>query len=145
MNSKFLLAVLAATIIAFFGGSLIWGVLLENYYAANSTDAAKALLRSEEDMVMWAMIVGNLLWATVIVWVLDKTGSRSAATGAVTAAILIGFFSLSMNMFFYSMMDMHTGLGVLFVDAIVSTLFGGVIGGVAGWILGRGGDNATME
>jgi len=137
MSTRFLLAVLAASIVGFIGGYLIFGMALAGYYEENTTEAALALHKSEEDMVWWAMILAQIAWGFLITWVVDKTGSTSAAKGAITAAILMGLVALGMDLFFYAMMDMFTGLGSMVVDVIVNAAFGGVVGAVAGWILGR--------
>ena len=139
MNTRFLIAVLAALLISFFGGWLLFGIALSGYYESNATEAAKAVQKSEEDMVMWAMILGQLAWSIMVVWVVDKTGSKSAAKGAITGFTLYGLIMIGLNFWFYAMMDMFSGMGIMFVDAFVNACFGGVIGATAGWILGRGG------
>jgi len=138
MNTKFLLAVIATSFVGFFGGWLIFGMALAGYYEENSTEAAMALHKSEADMVWWAMILAQVAWSFLITWVVAKTGSTSAMKGAVTAAILMGLVALGMDLFFYAMMDMFAGPGVIVVDTIVNAAFGGAVGAVAGWILGRG-------
>ena len=139
MNTNFLLSVLAVSVLGFLGGWALWGYLLEGYYSSNVTEAAKALERSEDDMIFWAMIVGQLSWGFLLTWVIDKTSSRSAAKGAVTGAIIAVFISASFNFFMYSMMDMHTGVSILIVDILINGAFTAVLGAVAGAILGRGG------
>ncbi len=138
MNTKFLLAVLAATVLGFFGGWALWGLALEGYYSANMTDAAKALERSEEDMVMWSMVLGQISWGVLLTWVIDKTGSTGAMKAAVTGAILSMLVAASFNFFMYAMMDMHTGIGIVVVDILINGVFGAVIGAVVGAILARG-------
>jgi len=137
MNTKFLIAVLATSIVGFFGGWLIFGIALSGYYEANSTEAALALHKSEEDMVWWALILAQVAWGFLVTWVVDKTDSRSLVKGAVTGAILMGLVALGMDLFFFAMMDMFNGLGFIAVDVVVNAAFGGVVGAVAGWVLGR--------
>lgn len=138
MNGKFWLAVLIATVLGFFGGWLVWGIALAGYYESNATEAAKALHRAEEDFVMWAMIVGQVAWSVLLVWIIDKTGSRTPAQGATAGFILGALVAIGMDFFFYSMMDMYTGLGVIAVDVVVNGVFTAIIGAAVGWFLGRG-------
>ena len=138
MNSKFLLAVAATTVVGFFGGWLVFGMAMDGYYQANSTEAAIALHKADEDMIWWAVILGQVAWAFLITWIVDKTGSTSAAKGAVTGAIVMGLIALNMDLFFYAMMDMFQGPGIIIVDVLVNAVFGAFVAAVAGWILGRG-------
>ena len=89
-------------------------------------------------MVLWAMIVAQLAWGFFIAWIVDKTGSTSAAKGAVTGAIVMALVALGMDLFFFAMMDMYKGLSIVAVDVIVNAVYGGILGAVAGWVLGRG-------
>ena len=138
MNGKFWIAFIVAAIVGFFGGWALWGIALEGYYAANTSDAATALHRADEDMIFWAMIVGQLGWAFFTVWLLDRTGSRTAASGAVTAAVAFALIAVGYNFFMHAMMDMFTSTSIVFVDVIVNAIFGGIIGAIVGWILGYG-------
>lgn len=138
MNSRFWLAVLVAAIIPFFGGWLIWGILLGSYFEANTTEGALALQRAEEDMILWAIIVAHLVWGFLITWIIKETGSTTVQKGAVTALIVIVLFVLGMDLFLYSMMDMFTGLGVIVVDVIANGVLAVITGAAVGWILGRG-------
>jgi hypothetical protein len=130
-----LLAVIAASFVGFFGGWLIFGMALSGYYEANSTEASLASHKPEDAMVWWAMILDQLTFGLLVTWVVANTGSTSAAKGAVTAAILMSLVTLGMDLFFYAMMDMFDGLGIILVDVIVNAAFGGLVGAVVGWIL----------
>jgi hypothetical protein len=136
MNSKFLLSVLAAAVIGFLGGWLVWGMALMGYYEAHTTAGALAL--QKEEMEWWAIILAQIVYGILLTWVLWKTNSRTATKGARTAAILVGLFTLGMNLFFHATMDMMTDLSILIVDVIVNAAFAAIVGAVVGWILGRG-------
>ena len=75
MDTKFVVAVLTATVLGFLGGWALWGFALDGYYSSNMTDAAKALEREESDMVMWSLVLGQFAWGILITWVIDRTGS----------------------------------------------------------------------
>lgn len=138
MSTKFLIAVVVAAILSFFGGWLIWGILLEGYMQSNMTEAAMAVQKSEAEMSMGFMILANAIWGFLMVWVVDRTASHSLSKGAVTGFILSLLITLGMDFFFYATMNMYSGLGVVAVDVLASGVLGAIIGGAAGWFLGRG-------
>ena len=138
MDTKFLLAVLVAAVISFFGGWLVWGMLLGGYMEADMTEAAKALQKPEEEMSMGLMVVANILWGLSVVWVVSRTGSNNLTRGAVTGGILVFLIALTMDLFFYTMMNMYSGLGIVAVDVIANAAMGAVMGACAGWVLGYG-------
>jgi hypothetical protein len=143
MNGKFLLGTLAAAVIGFFGGWLVWGILLMDYFEAHTSDGALAL--EKEEPVMWAMIVANIAYGFVVTWVLSKTHSTSAAKGAVTAVIVFGIITLGMNLFYYAVMEIYTGLEAVVVDTITGAIFAAIIGAVVGWIPGRGSESPATS
>ena len=138
MDTKFVVAVLTAPVLGFLGGWALWGFALDGYYSSNMTDAAKALEREESDMVMWSLVLGQFAWGILITWVIDRTGSFGWAKGAITGAILMMLVAAGFNFFMYAMMDMHTSVGIVVADVFINGAFSAVIGGVVGWILGRG-------
>src|SRR4051812_28602582 len=100
-NNRFLLAVLAGSIIAFFGGWLIFGILFGNYYSSNTNDVARVLMKEEPQV--WAIALSNIAWAFLLVFVLQRTHSNTFARGFVTSlwvsALIAGIFDLSMYAF----------------------------------------------
>ncbi len=135
MNGKFLLAALAATVIAFGGGFAVYG-LLEDYY--NSHTSAGALALQKEEPIIWAMIVGYVFWGLLPTYVVNISGKHSFGGGFMVGLIL-GFFMIAgFDLFFYSYMNMYNDLGIVVVDILTNTVFIGIVGGVAGWVLGRG-------
>lgn len=135
MNTKVLLAVFVALILSFFGGWVIWGIALMDFYQANTSEGFLALQKEEIDWVL--MILAQIGWAVLLTWVLVKTGSTTAKKGAATAAILAGLITLSFDLFFHATAEMLTGLTVIVVDVLVNIAWGAVIGAAVGMILGR--------
>jgi hypothetical protein len=137
MNRNFYLSVIILTVLAFLGGWLIWGIMLMDFYSVHTSEAAKPAMRAEDSMIMWAIIASNLLWAIVITWILGKTGDRTFASGFKTSFILALLVMLAFNLGMYAFADVMD-MTLIVVDSLVSSLFWGLLGGVAGWMLGRG-------
>ena len=67
-NNKTLIGGLAGGVAFFLLGWLIYGILLMDYYAANTNQCA---MRPMTDMVMWAMIVSNLAAGLLVATILS--------------------------------------------------------------------------
>ena len=132
-NRKFFLAVLTASVLAFFGGWLVFGFLFMDYYSSNTNEAAKILMKDEP--ALWAVAIGNIAWAVLVTWVLQKTGSSTFYKGFMTSLwvsfLVITLFDISM----YAFWNIYE-LRFLLVDIIISAFFWAIVGGVAGLVLG---------
>lgn len=135
MKTKFFLAVLASSALAFFGGWLIFGIIFNEYYSSNTNEAAKLLMKSPTNM--WAVAVSNIAWALLITWVLQKTGSTNMMKGFRTSLWVSFLVVLVFNLSMYAFWNIYE-LPFLLVDSVVSSIFWGVIGSVSGAILGSG-------
>ncbi|MDX1477898.1 MAG: hypothetical protein R3301_09350 [Saprospiraceae bacterium] len=136
MNRHVLFAFIAALLLNFFGGWVVWGIALMDLYQSNSTEAVLALQKEEMEWV--SMIFAQIGWAALLVWVLVKTGSNTARKGAMTAAILGGLISFSMDLFFHASMDWYANVYIIVIDIVVNIVFAALVGALVGWILGKG-------
>lgn len=118
-------------------GYLIWGMLLKNFMDQHMTDDAKAVMRNEDDMIMWAMVISCLLWGLLLSYILGKAGAKSASAGASIGAIVSLLFGASLQFSFYSMMNMSDTTWMI-VDILATTVAGAIIGAVIGWYFGMG-------
>lgn len=135
MKTKFFLAVLAASVLAFFGGWLIFGIIFNEYYSSNTNQAAKLLMKSPTNM--WAVAVSNIAWALLITWVLQKTGSTNMMKGFRTSIWVSFLVALVFNLSMYAFWNIYE-LPFLLVDSVISSIFWGIAGSVSGAILGSG-------
>ena len=105
-TNKFLVGGIIAGIANFLLGWLVWGTLLMGFFKEHTSEAAKAIMRGETEMVWWALIAGSLLWGFLLSYVLNKAGANTLASGATTAAIVCLLTSASYNCFMYAQMKM---------------------------------------
>ena len=135
MNTNSLLATLAGGLIFFFGGWLFWGILFEGTMQ-NLNSTPEGCMRGDEDMIMWAMAVGNLIWAYFFVYVYTKWASISTfKTGAIAGATICLILGLGMGLMGYSMTAGQSLEGTL-LDVALNVVLGAIGGGVIGWVLG---------
>lgn len=136
-TNKLIIGGILGGIAGFLLGWLVWGMLLMDFAQEHTTEAGKAVMRSEESFIWWAMILGNLFWGLTIAFVLVKAGVKSAGAGATTGAVFGLLLSVAINLYFYAQMDMSDTTWMA-VDVIVSTVVTAIVGGIIGWYLGMG-------
>lgn len=137
MNTRMLLAGLAAGIVAFLLGWLLFGILLMGYFESN-TLSYEGLMKSEEEFNYLGMLLANILTGILIAWLLWRMGVTSIGKG-LSDGFTIGLLIYgSMALYYYSMMNWYTGIMPMVVEILANSLWTAVIGGVAAAVLGAG-------
>ncbi len=132
-----LLAGLAAGIVAFLLGWLLFGILLMGYFESN-TLSYEGLMKSEEEFNYLGMLLANILTGILIAWLLWRMGVTSIGKG-LSDGFTIGLLIYgSMALYYYSMMNWYTGIMPMVVEILANSLWTAVIGGVAATVLGAG-------
>lgn len=137
-TNKFLIGGIIGGIAYFLIGWVVWGLLLMDFMNEHTTAAGKAVMRGEENMIWWAVIVANLIWGFLLSYVLVKSNVSSAGGGASTGAVLGLLTSAGINCFNYAFMDISVGYSAIAVDIAASTIVSAVVGAIVGWFLGMG-------
>lgn len=132
-----ILATLVGFVVLFLLGWLFYGFLLMDFYESN-TGAASGVMRSDEDMIWWALILGNVFQAYFLVYIFGNWANIASFSAGLKAGLVIGLIlGLAFNLSMYgttNIMNMTSAL----VDPIVSAVMMGVTGGAVGAMLGRG-------
>lgn len=137
MNSKTLLAALVGGVAHFLLGWLIYGMALMSYMNSMLTPEGAAVTRAEP--IIWGYAVGSLAWAFLLAWLYSCWAAITTFNGGMMAGAVIGaLMALSVDMNMYAAMNAWTGLNGLFVDLAANAVISGLVGGVVGWMLGRG-------
>lgn len=128
-NKANLLATLAGTIVMFFLGYVIWGMLTVDFFTQHSL----ADLSKEPDLMF--TFAGNLVMTFVISSIYGKwaDGNYSAASGFQFGALVGLFVGLGMGLLWFGTANMMTLTGHL-VEAGIDILFYGIIGSIIGMV-----------
>lgn len=136
-NTKTIVAGLIGGFVYFLLGWLFYGILLSDFFAEN-TGSAGNVMRAEDEMIMWALLLGNLIWGYFIAYVFNQWAQISTWDGGAKAGALIGVLTMmSMGLIWYGTSNLGTELSG-FVDVVVSGVMSAIAGAVIGWWLGRG-------
>lgn len=133
---KFLLGTLAGGIAFFFLGYLIYGMALMSFFTAHS--GASGAQKPMEELVWWALIVGNLASGALLTYIFLKCANITTFGSGASAGAVIGFFvSLSYDMISFATTNMMD-LTASFTDVIVGSVMAAIAGGIIGVVLGMG-------
>ena len=132
---KFLTGTLAGGFAFFFVGYLIYGMAMVGFFTEHIAACAS---RPMEEIVWWALILGNVSSGALLTYIFLKWANVSSFGGGLSAAAAIGFFmALSMNLLRFSTSNMIDLTGAL-TDVVAATVLAAVSGGVIGAVLGMG-------
>jgi len=136
-TNKILLAGLAGGVTTFLLGWLVYGILLSGFFEANQ-GTATGVSKSPEEMVMWAMIVGNLAWGFLLALVYGRWANISTfQTGAIAGAVIGFLAALSYGFIFFATSNIMN-LTATIVDPLAYAVMSAIAGGVVALVLGRG-------
>ena len=133
MKSKTLVGGLIGGVISFLLGWLIFGVLLHDYYQANTIQYTWLY---KANPVLWALIIANLSWGLLLAVIMDAAGANSITKGFSWGFMVFLLMALGFDMLSVGLMNLIK-IRLALVDTAVNALFGGVIGAVIGWWYSR--------
>ncbi len=134
MNSKVLLGALIAGVAAFLLGWLIFGILLMDFYLANSTEYP-GLMKDSPNFVL--IFVANVAWGLMLSYVFNLANIRSVRNGAISGAIIFLLTSLGIDLLYLAQMNLMNTTAIV-VDVIANAFLGLIIGAILGWWFSRG-------
>jgi hypothetical protein len=134
---KFLTGTITGGIAFFFLGYLFYGVALAGFFAEHAAGPGKAM----EEIVWWALILGNLSQAAMLTYIFLKWANVSTLGSGASAGATIGFFlALGFDMIRFAT-DNAFDLTASLADVVVGTVMWAVVGGIVGAALGMGKKN----
>lgn len=134
MNTKILKGTVFGGIVYFLLGWLVYGILLADFSLTNYNQCS---MRPMTDMVWWALIVSNLVYALFLTLVLKWSGASGWMDGLKTGALFGLLFVLTIDLSFYSMTTMFNSVGAMLADMVVSTVMAAIIGTVIVLLWGK--------
>jgi hypothetical protein len=121
---KILRGTIFGGIIYFLLGWLVYGILLMDFLSETMNNC----MNRTDEMIWWAIIVSNLLFALLLTLILYWADAKSPVDGLKIGATFGLLYSLGLNLSFLSMTTMFKTYTPILVDAIVSAVIFGVVG-----------------
>jgi hypothetical protein len=131
-----IMATLAGAFVSLFMGYIMYALVFENFFATNVGSASGVM--KTDDMVWWALILGNVFMAYLLVYIFGKWANISTLSGGFMAGGMIGLImGFGFDLISYGTSNIMNLTGAL-VDPFVFAIMMAATGGVIGWMLGRG-------
>jgi len=140
MNSKTLVAAVLGGLASFFGGWLLYGILLQGTMDS-MTGSATGVMKTDAEMMtagnMITMFLGSLVMAYLLAYIFEKWATISTAMGgAIAGATIMGLIGLGYDLQMYASTHIMQ-LPMVFIDTVASAVIGALSGAVIAWWLGR--------
>ena len=133
MSTKAILAGIAGGIFLFFLGWLIFGVLLMDYYTANTTHYEGLM---NEMPNLYLMMASNLIWGLWLSFLFERWAKIASIGKGIVGGIIIGLpMILTVDLYLLASMNL-LNVTITIVDVIVMTVLIALMGGLIGFILG---------
>jgi uncharacterized membrane protein len=133
-TSKFLIGTLVGGVVLFFLGYLFYGMLLSNFFMQHSLAVAGSM-KTMNELIWWALILGNLASGALITYIFLKLGSiNTFGNGAGTGAAIGFLLAANVDLIRYATENSfdHTGM---VVDILVGTVMFAIAGGFIGLVI----------
>jgi hypothetical protein len=141
MNTRTIIAAIAGAVTSFLLGWLVYGILLKDYYASAYVPYEGLMY---EMPVLWAIFLGGLAHSFLMSWLFTRMNIMTF-TGGLQYGLIINFFLfLSQNLYMYASMNIFSGVSIVAIDILISTVFAGIISGVIALTLGKVGRPAVV-
>ena len=133
-TKKFLTGTLVGGIAYFILGYLFYGLLLMGFFESNA-GSATGVNRQMDEIVWWALILGNFAFAALLSYIFLKWAHISTFKRGLRGGAIIGFFiAASFDLIWYGTSNMMN-LNAALVDIIVGTVISAIVGGVVGAVI----------
>lgn len=133
MSTRAILAAVVGSISSFLLGWLIFGILLMDYYTANTTHY-DGLMKEMPNLVL--VFLNGLIWSLLLAFIFERWAGIKTILGGIKGGVIIGLpIMLSFNLFLLARMNLFTPTLVV-VDVIANTIFTALVGGLIAFILG---------
>jgi hypothetical protein len=135
MNGKMILSGIASAVVGFLSGWLVYGVILMDYMKS-AMISYEGLMK--DPPVIWAIFLANLVTGMLYGWLYYIMKVNNFLQGLIYGFVISALVTTSFDLFIFASMNLYKSITPMILDIFVSTLIGGLMGGVAASILGMG-------
>lgn len=142
-TKKFLTGTVVGGITYFFLGYLFYGLLFEDYFNANLGSATGVF--KADDLIWWALILGNLSGAGLLSYIFLKWAHISTFKSGLRAGAAIGFLmTLSWDLISFATSNV-LNLQAAMIDVAIGTVMTALAGAAIGAVLHAKPDAGNVE
>ena len=136
---KIVVGTVIGGVVLYVMGFVFWEMLFADFFAANDGSATGV---DREVPIMWAMILGTLIYAEAITFGVDSRNATSLVEGAIIGAVIGVWIWGTADLIIYSLTHLNTLTGAI-ADIVLEGVRGGIAGAVVALVLGRMGASGS--
>jgi hypothetical protein len=136
MNTKAYLAALAGAVFSFLGGWVFFGIVLTNVYSDNS-QKYDGLMKTPMPDLPFIFISGLALSFLITIIYVKWANVKTFGEGFTNGLLIYFLYACAYDFNSYGFMNLLNLKGTI-IDILAQTVFGGVVGGTIGAVLGMG-------
>lgn len=132
---RFLVAVIAGTLVLLVLGFILYAMVFTGYFAANAEQGAAAVAKDPPEMPF--IYLSELILAVLLCLVIGRWADVSGAVAGLRTGAVFGFLmSMAISMMFYGTVH-YMNLQATLFDVVLTTVRLAVAGAVIGLVLRR--------
>ena len=132
---------LVGLIVLYALGFVFWEMLFADFFAANSGTATGV---EREAPILWALILGTLIYAELITLALESRGATSLVDAAMVGAVVgIGVWGTA-DLIIFSITNLNTLTGAI-ADIVLEGVRAGIAGAVIAVVLSKLGSGQASQ
>ncbi|MBK6342758.1 MAG: hypothetical protein IPF41_09260 [Flavobacteriales bacterium] len=137
MNTKVVLAALAASVAAFLLGWGIFGIALHSYSEA-AMNKFEGFMKAEENWSWLSLIAANVAYGCMMAFIMWRMGITSAKAALLPGFIIGLLLTANFDLMMHAMSNLFYERMFIVVDAIAGGVLAALTAAVAGLVLGSG-------
>lgn len=134
MKKSTILGTIVGGIAFFLLGWLIYGFLLKDVMAESDD---MGFMRTEENMVWWALVLSQFVWAYLLTWIFEAKNVSGAIPGLTTGLFLGLVISAAYDLGMYSMSNIYPDTRAMAMDIVINVIMTGLVGLIIGLVIGK--------
>lgn len=133
-TKKLLIGTLIGGLVYFFGGWVIYDMILGEFFKAQAGSAQGV---AREAPLLWSLALGSLTAGLLLTLIFNRwAGIKTAMSGAKSGALIGFLIALGFDFTQFGMTNLMTFTGLV-GDAVTYAVLSGLAGAAIGWVLGR--------
>ena len=130
---KITIGAVVGAVVLYIMGFVFWQMLFADFFAANSGSATGV---DREAPVLWAMILGTLIYGEAIAFGVDSRKAVSLVDGAIIGGVIGIWIWGTADFILYSLTHLNTLTGAI-ADIVLEGIRGAIAGAVVALVLGK--------
>jgi len=133
MNKRLIIGSVVGAVVLYVLGIVFWGMLFGEFFADNAGSATGA---TRLEAILWAAIVGSLLYGAMLTLALESRGATAVMDASVVGAVVGLLLWGTADFILYANFNLNN-LTATIADTVLEGVRAGIAGAVIAVVLGK--------